>query len=159
MGFNYSSLIRLKHLAKCIIWKHRGYFTRLGPVAPLPLRAPRKPGRGGCAQRRFLKIACAAPPVGAAKKRTVKDKPCGFGEKPRFFRSTALGCSAGVPPQTLPCPPPPVQAQQAGSITGERVRGCAGTPPLPDPSRSLCWGLEREYRGIKYILNTYKGIN
>lgn len=37
VGFNYSSLIRLEHLDRCIAGKHRAYFTRWGP-APSALR-------------------------------------------------------------------------------------------------------------------------
>lgn len=135
MGFNYSSLIRLKHLARCIIWKHRGYFTRLGPAAPLPLPAPQ-------GLRAVLEIPCAAPAAGAAKKQAVKDKPGRFGAK-------AEGILLPLQPRGAPGDAkclwnsPSVQVQQ-----GKGMRGCAGTQLLPVPRRTPSWGLEREYQSV-----------
>lgn len=162
MGFNYSSLIRLQHLAESIRWKHCGYFTRLGLVAPLLLRgnaavvAVRSAG--------FWKSrGTSTPSAGAAK------KLCCLGQKLRvwfllgfffFFSSPhdspevlrGLRNAFGLPPRN-PSPAHPSASAEAWQAGGRgRGSGAAQGRPRCLSRTGACAGHQRGNNGV---LNIY----
>lgn len=145
MGFNYSSLIRLEHLAKCITGKHRAYFARWGPPAP---GTDRPRGRGGCAQRETLKIACAAPPAAAARKPGCSRRKLRVCFVCFVFQRSSRCCKMplGLPPLPLPLAAPSVPAAEGLGRDTLVPAACPGQEPGLGPEE-----------GIKYASNICSG--